>query len=387
VTSEATGEEWTVPLSDLSFTSEEVQALAETYRSGWLSQGPKVEAFEAAFAEYLGSPHAVAVSSGTAALQLICAALGLGAGDEVLLPSLTFAASAAAVFHTGATPVFVDIAGLQRPWLSAEAVERALSTRTRAILNVAYAGHPGESLALRELADAHGVALIEDAAHALGTRVDGRHVGTIGAAGAFSFFANKNMALGEGGMLATSDPQLARTARLLRSHGLSSDTWSRHRGDDVDYDVLAVGFNFRLDEARAALGLLTLRRLDEDNRRRSAAAEAYARGLRSVAGVRSAIDWGSSGTHAVHIYPLLLDDGLERSAFRAQLRARRVQTSVHYPPLHLTKAFARPDRGPLELTEEYARRTVSVPLFQTITGAQQDHVIEAIEAACATLTP
>ncbi len=376
-----------MPLSDLSFTSDEVQALADTYRSGWLSQGPKVEAFEAAFAEYLGSPHAVAVSSATAALQLICCALGLGAGDEVLLPSLTFAASAAAVFHTGATPVFLDIAGLQRPWLAAETVERALSPRTRAIVNVAYAGHPGESLALRELAQAHGVGMIEDAAHALGTRVDGRHVGTIGTAGAFSFFANKNMALGEGGMLVTGDPQLARTARLLRSHGLSAGTWSRHRGNDVDYDVLAAGFNFRLDEARAALGLLRLRRLDEDNRRRLAAAQAYARALRSVNGVRAAIDWGSPGTHAVHIYPLLVDGGLERSAFRAQLRARGVQTSVHYPPLHLTKAFAAPDRAPLELTEEYARRTVSIPLYQTITAAQQDHVVEAIKAACLALTP
>ncbi len=271
--------EWVVPLSDLSFTPEEVEAVADTYRSGWLSQGPKVMAFEAAFAEHVGARHAVAVASGTAALQLICSGLGLGVGDEVVVPSLTFAASAAAVVHTGATPVFADIGAVQRPWLSVDEVEGVLSPRTRAILNVAYAGHPGESLALKELAHSRGLAFIEDAAHALGTREGGLHVGTIGVAGAFSFFANKNMALGEGGMLVTSDPELAVVARLARSHGLSTDTWARHAGAEVDYEVLQPGFNYRLDEARAALGALRLRRLGAGNDLRAAAAAVYTREL------------------------------------------------------------------------------------------------------------
>ena len=246
--------DWVVPLSDIRFDDADVEAVAGIYRSGWLSQGPQVAAFESEFAAYLGVRHAIAVASGTAALQLICAGIRLSPGDEVVLPSLTFAATAAAVVHAGATPVFADVRGERRPWLSADAAKAALGPRTRAIVTVSYAGHPGEARELRELAHERGLVLIEDAAHALGASVDSRFAGTIGDAGAFSFFANKNLPLGEGGMVVTDDPELAERARLLRSHGLTSDTWARHQGGEIDYDVLEPGFNFRLDEARAALG-------------------------------------------------------------------------------------------------------------------------------------
>ena len=209
--------DWIVPLSDVRFTDAEVEAVAATYRSGWLSQGPKVAQFEAEFARYVRSRHAVAVASATAALHLICVAVGIEAGDEVVLPSLTFAATAAAAVQAGATPVFADIRDVGRPWLSSDSVEAAISPRTRAIINVAYAGHPGEVLELRKLANSRGLVLIEDAAHALGATIAEKSAGTIGDAGAFSFFANKNMPLGEGGMLVTDDDSVARRARLLRS--------------------------------------------------------------------------------------------------------------------------------------------------------------------------
>jgi dTDP-4-amino-4,6-dideoxygalactose transaminase len=373
--------DWLVPLADVRFTEEEVQAVADVYRAGWLSQGPRVAAFEAAFAGYVGSREAVAVSSGTAALELAFAAARLQPGDEVVVPSLTFAATAAAVVRAGGTPVFADVRGVERPCLSAAATEDALSERTRAIVNVAYAGHLGETAALRALADARGVRLIEDAAHAVGAWSGERHAGTVGHAGTFSFFANKNMPLGEGGMLVTDDGELATRARLLRSHGLSSGTWARHRGEQFGYDVLEPGFNYRLDEPRAALGTLLLGRLTDDNRRRAALAVAYADGLHGLSGVRRAIAPEAGVRCAWHIFPLLLDPAVDRDRFRARLHDAGVQTSVHYPPLHLTTAFSGLPRGRLEVTEEYARRTVTVPLFAHMTESQLQLVLDTIAGA------
>ncbi len=371
--------DWVVPLSDIRFDDADVEAVAGVYRSGWLSQGPQVAAFESEFAAYLGVDHAIAVASGTAALQLICAAARLSAGDEVVLPSLTFAATAAAVVHAGATPVFADIRGERRPWLSADEVEAVIGERTRAIITVSYAGHPGEAQELQVLARDRGLLLIEDAAHALGARVASRHAGTIGDAGAFSFFANKNLPLGEGGMIVTGDHELAARARLLRSHGLSSDTWARHHGGEIDYDVLEPGFNFRLDEARAALGRRLLHRLPADTSRRAELAAHYAEELRSLSAVQPAIESEAGVDSAWHIFPLLIDPPVDRSELRESLREKGVQTSVHYRPLHLTRAFA--SACALPLTENYASRTLTLPLFPHMTEAQQAHVLDAVVAA------
>jgi dTDP-4-amino-4,6-dideoxygalactose transaminase len=375
--------EWLVPLSDVRFSEEEVETVAETYRSGWISQGPNVAAFEEAFAAFVGSQHAIAVANGTAALQLVCAGLALGAGDEVVLPSLTFAATAAAVVHAGAIPVFADISGLERPWLSASAAESAISSKTRAIINVSYAGHPGEVIALRELAQARGVCLIEDAAHALGGRIGERMVGTVGTAGTFSFFANKNMPLGEGGMVVTNDARLADRMRLLRSHGLTADTWARHTSERSDYEVLEPGFNFRLDEARAALGCSLLSRLESDNAARERLADCYSEALEAIPGVSTAVSLTVAPglRSAWHIFPLLLDPAINREVFRGSLRDAGVQTSVHYPPLHLTAGFARWSGNALPVTEEYARRTVTIPLFPHMSERQQTVVVEAIRRA------
>jgi dTDP-4-amino-4,6-dideoxygalactose transaminase len=376
--------EWLVPLSDVRFREEEIETVAQTYRSGWLSQGPKVAAFEEAFAAFVGSQHAVAVANGTAALQLVCAGLGLDANDEVVLPSLTFAATAAAVVHAGAVPVFADICAPERPWLSPDAVASASTDRTRAIVNVSYAGHPGEVTALRELAVSRGVPLIEDAAHALGARIGQQMVGTAGVAGTFSFFANKNMALGEGGMVVTNDAVLADRMRLLRSHGLTADTWARHTGERVDYDVVEPGFNFRLDEPRAALGLLLLKRLESDNADRERLAHGYFQALDGVPGVSAAISLDGPACDlrsAWHVFPLLLDQSIDREAFRHCLRGAGVQTSVHYPPLHLSTGFARWAGKALPVTEDYGRRTVTIPLFPHMSERQQEVVVDAIRRA------
>ena len=201
--------DWIVPLADVRLSEEDVQAVASVYRGGWLSQGPRVAEFERAFADFTGARAAIAVASGTAALQLALALLDLEPGDEVILPSLTFAATAATIVQAGATPVFADVRAINAPWLSCDRVDESIGPRTRAIINVSYAGHPGETLAIAELAAERGLTLIEDAAHAAGAWAGSRHVGTIGRLGAFSFFANKNLPLGEGGMLVTDDLALA----------------------------------------------------------------------------------------------------------------------------------------------------------------------------------
>lgn len=376
--------EWTVPLADVRFSEEEVAAVADVYRSGWLSQGPRVAEFEHAFADVAGiaAPAAVAVSSGTAALELSCVLAGLGAGDEVVVPSLTFAATAAAVVRCGARPVFADIAGPDAPWLSTATVEAVLGERTRAIVTVAYGGHPGDALALRALADDRGLTLIEDAAHAAGAFAGEAHAGTVGHFGAFSFFANKTLPLGEGGMLVCGDPALAERARRLRSHGLSSGTWERHRALELDYDVIEPGFNLRLDEARAALGTRLLARLAADTAQRRELAGRYRERLHArVAAVAPVLTEGSEVRCAWHLYPVLLAPGLAREAFRTRLHRAGVQTSVHYPPLHRTSAFAGATRGPLAATEDYARRTVTLPLFPHMTEAQHSLVVKSVQAA------
>jgi dTDP-4-amino-4,6-dideoxygalactose transaminase len=374
--------EWRVPLSDVRFTDEEVETVAAVFRRGWLSQGPEVAAFEQAFAAFVGAGHAVATSSGTSALHLSLVAAGVRPGDEVVVPSLTFAATAAAVVQSGATPVFADVASPQGPWLSCEAVRAAIGRRTRAVLNVAYGGYPGEATSIRKLADEHGLVLIEDAAHGPGAADAGRAAGTIGHVGAFSFFANKNLPLGEGGMLTTDDAGIAERARLLRSHGLSSSTWERHRAGDAEYDVVEPGFNYRLDEPRAALGRSLLARSVSDNERRRRLARSYAVRLAEIDGVEPAIaDGVADRACAWHIYPVLLDPRHDRRAVRAALRAAGVQTSIHYPPLHLTTAFAQPGGRALPATEEYGRRTLTLPIYPHMTDADLSHVVGALASA------
>jgi dTDP-4-amino-4,6-dideoxygalactose transaminase len=228
--------------------------------------------------------------------------------------------------------------------------------------------------------------LIEDAAHALGASVDGSAVGTIGHAAAFSFFANKNLALGEGGMAVSGDPELASRMRLLRSHGLSANTWARHAGEKLEYEVLEPGFNFRMDEARAALGSMLLGRLARDNGRRAELAAVYLDALQSADGVEAAIREmpGTSGGRvesAWHIFPVLLDPRIERTRFRKLLADAGVQTSVHYPPLHETRAYGSGRSAALAVTESYGHRTVTIPLFPHLSEAQQGRVLDAVQDA------
>src|SRR4051794_7014880 len=266
----ATGTFPEVPLFDLRLDPEDVEAVMEVLRSGWLTMGPRTAEFEQAFAAHLGAKHAVAVSSCTAALHLAYLAAGVGPGDEVIVPAMTFVATAAAVRHCGATPVIADIAGPHDFGVDPEDVARRVSPRTKAVCAVHYGGYAAAMAPLRELCEERGLALIEDAAHAPSASapgLDGK-LGTLGLAGAFSFFSNKILACGEGGLLATRDDAVAAYARRTRSHAMTTGTWDRHRGHAAGYDVVGVGFNYRLDEPRAALLHARLAGLEADIARR-----------------------------------------------------------------------------------------------------------------------
>jgi dTDP-4-amino-4,6-dideoxygalactose transaminase len=371
--------EWRVPLADVEIGEPEIDSVVEVYRSGWLSMGPRTEELEARFGEYVGAAHALAVTNGTAALHLICLAAGLGPGDEVIVPSLTFVATASAIRYTGATPVFADIAALERPWISVDAARAAIGPRTKAIMNMTYGGHPGESAELADLAAGRGLILLEDAAHGLGGSLDERHLGTFGTAGAFSFFSNKNLPVGEGGMVVTGDDDMAAQIKLLRSHGMTSLTWDRHRGHASSYDVVELGFNYRIDEARAALATARLARLDADNDLRAAAAESYRRGLSELDGVTATMPPVHDGRSAHHLFTVLVAESTDRDAVRAELAEQGIQTSLHYPPIHRFTAYDV--EADVPLTDEYAARAITLPLFPTITEEQIGLVLTALAGA------
>jgi len=372
-----------VPLADVIVDDELAHAVDEAVRSGWWSSGPRVEAFEEAFRTYTGARFALAVANGTTALQLALDAAEIGPGDEVILPSLNFVAAANAISHTGATPVFCDIAGPDDLNLDVDSVEAAVGTRTVAILALHYGGYPCDMAGLAALADRHGLMVLEDSAHAPGARIEDRSCGTIGRAGCFSFFSNKNLAVGEGGLLVTDDEGLYERARLLRSHGMTTLTWDRHRGHASSYDVEVRGYNFRLDEIHAAIGLVQLARLDDENRAR---AEIVARYRRDLEGSALSMPFANvaAGVEPVHHLAVVVCGTPDaRESVRAHLAERRVQTSLHYPPIHRFTAYAGADlRVPLERTEDVTSRLVTIPLFGHMQPEQVDVVVESLlEAA------
>jgi len=372
---------WRVPLSDIAVDNELAGAALETLRSGWWSMGPQVAAFERAFSDYVGSRHAFAVSSGTSALHLALAGVGCGPGDEVVVPSLTFVAAANTVRHAGAEPVFCDVVGPNDLNLDVASVERALGPATKAIVVLHYGGHPCDLAAVSELAEARGIAVVEDAAHAPGATVDGRFCGAIGAVGCFSFFSNKNLAVGEGGMVVTDDDDVAERIRLLRSHGMTTLTWDRHRGHAHSYDVVDSGFNYRFDEVRAALGLVQLTRLDAGNEARAGFAARYRERLAGVDGL--VVPFGDVvGTRSAHhLMVVLLPPGTDRDELRAGLQAEGIQTSVHYPPIHHFTAYARAARPvPLSVTDEVAPRLLTLPLYPGLTDELVDLVSDSLLA-------
>jgi dTDP-4-amino-4,6-dideoxygalactose transaminase len=376
------GSAWAVPLSDLLVTEEMVQSAADTVGSGWWSTGPRVEEFERAFAEFLGSRHAFAVANGTAALHLALLAGGCRPGDEVIVPSLNFVAAANTIVHAGGTPVFCDVKGMGDVNLDPDDVAGAITPATKAIVVLHYGGFACDMGAVLEVAERHGLVVIEDAAHAPGSRYDGRMCGTLGAIGCFSFFSNKNLPVGEGGMVVTDDDEIAERVRLLRSHGMTTLTWDRHRGHASTYDVVVQGFNYRLDELRASMGLVQLRRLQDENAARARIVGLYRDALEGVEGVSMPFaDRLGDTASSHHLAVATLPDAEVRDRVRSELAERRIQTSLHYPPIHLFSAYRNGRARQLPRTEAVASRLVTLPLFAHMRDDQVAAVTDAIVAA------
>ncbi len=371
-----------LPLFDLRLAPRDLEAVAQTLRSGWLTMGPRTAAFEEAFAAQLGARHAVAVSSCTAALHLAYLAAGVGPGDEVIVPSFTFAATANAVLYCGATPVFAEIVSRERPYLDPEDVARRITPRTRAVCVVHYAGYPATVDRLRECCDAHGVALIEDAAHAPSATLQGRKLGTWGLAGAFSFFSNKILSVGEGGLLCTDSDEVAALARSRRSHAMTSGTWDRHRGRTDTYDVIGLGYNYRLDEPRAALLLSRLEGLEADIARRRELTLRYRGLLAGVPGVIVPFADADVPGSSCYVMPVMLEREGAQAEVARRMREQGVQTSIFYPAVHRFSAYR--ERFPevsLPITEMAGRTELTLPLFGHMNDSDQDRVVTALAEA------
>jgi dTDP-4-amino-4,6-dideoxygalactose transaminase len=373
-----------LPLFDLRLQPQDLEAVAETLRSGWLTMGPRTAAFEECFAEHLGTRHAIAVSSCTAALHLAYLAADVGPGDEVIVPAFTFAATAAAVLYCGAKPVFAEIVSRENPSIDPEDVERLITPRTKAVCAVHFAGYAAPVDRLKALCDERGIALIEDVAHAPSASLDGRKLGTWGLSGAFSFFSNKVLSVGEGGLLCTDDDDVAAFARSRRSHAMTSGTWDRHSGLTDTYDVTGLGFNYRLDEPRSALLLSRMGRLESEIERRRELTMRYRALLAEIDGIKVPFADADVPTSSCYVMPIMLDEDGRQAEVSAELRARGIQTSIFYPSIHRFTAYRErfPDVS-LPITELASRTELTLPLYTHLSHDDQDRVVTALAEAVA----
>jgi dTDP-4-amino-4,6-dideoxygalactose transaminase len=378
-----------VPLTGVTLGEEEALAAADVLRSGWVTQGERILAFEQAFARMTGASHALAVSNCTVGLELAYEVSGVLAGDEVVVPALTFVATANAAHRLGARPVFADVCSPDDLTIDPEDIVRCVTDRTRAVVAVHFGGFAADVDRIANLLAELGrgdIAIVEDCAHAPGAsdRTRTRMCGTLGRVAAFSFFGNKNLTTGEGGMLTTSDEACAARGRLLRSHGMTTGTWDRHRGHAFTYDVMVAGTNARMDEMRAAIGLVQLGKLEAANAARTRVRAWYLDALAACgldqAGVEVPFTQGDFGDSAQHLFVVLLPAGTPREDVMRSMREAGVQTSVHYPPTHGFRAYADTPAS-LPVTDAIAPRLLTLPLGPAMSQADVGIVLSALSAA------
>jgi dTDP-4-amino-4,6-dideoxygalactose transaminase len=363
-------------------SEEEIEEVVDTLRSGWLTTGPKVRRFEIDFAAYVGVRHAIAVSSCTAALHIALKALGVQPGDEVIVPSLTFCATANVVVHLGAKPVLVDVD--EHGHISLDAAERAVSDRTRAIVPVHYAGQACDMNRILDFGRRHNLRVVEDAAHGTGAEFDGQKVGTHGDAVAFSFYVTKNITTGEGGMITTNCDELGAKMRLLSLHGMSGDAWRRYEAHGSwFYEVLEPGFKNNMTDIQASLGIHQLRRLAGFIARRRAIAGRYAAAFGGLPELHLPIDLPLR-PHTFHLYPIQLQlDRLRinRQQFIEELDQENIGTSVHFIPLHKQPFYQRtfgylPEDFPV--AERIYAGLVSLPLYPRMSDSDVERVVSVV---------
>jgi perosamine synthetase len=371
-----------LPYGRQSIEESDIRAVVEVLRSDWLTTGPKVDEFEEAFAARVGAKHAVSFTSGTAGLHAAAFAAGLKSGDEAITTPLTFAATANCVLYCGAMPVFADVSA-DTINIDPGQIAARITPKTRAVLPVDYAGNPADLNAIMELARQLGLIVIEDACHALGAEYDGRRVGTIADMTVFSFHPVKHVTTGEGGMVTTNDARFEETLRRFRNHGISTDARQRHKTGQWHYEMVLLGFNYRLPDIACALGLEQLRRLDANLARRREIAAGYTKAFRDIPGVvQPAVQ--PEANPAWHLYPIRLDlaklTADRRQIFRA-LRAENIGVNVHYVPVH-THPYYREHfgykGGEFPVAEDAYERLLSLPMFHAMTDQDAADVIQAV---------
>jgi perosamine synthetase len=359
---------------------DDIAAVVDVLRSDWLTTGPRVAEFERAVAEFVGTRAAVAVSNGTAALHAAMYALGVGPGDEVLVPALTFAASANCVVYQGATPVFVDVEP-ETLLIDPVKADAQITPRTRAIIAVDFAGQPCDYDALHALASRHNLPVVADACHALGGSDRGRLVGSLATLSTFSFHPVKPIATGEGGMVTTDDPELARRLRLFRNHGITTDHRQREQTGSWFYEMVDLGYNYRLSDLQCALGLSQLRKLPAWVKRRQAIARRYDAAFATLPAVQP-LAVRPEVRHAYHLYVVRV--GGDRGRVYSQLRAEGIGVNVHYVPVHLHPFYRRrfgTGPGLCPVAEAAYESLLSLPIFPRMSDADVDDVIRSVAGA------
>jgi perosamine synthetase len=372
-----------LPYGRQSIEDDDIQAVVDVLRSDWLTTGPKVGEFEDAFAARVSAKYAISFSSGTAALHGAAFAAGLEAGDEGITSPMTFAATANCMLYQGARPVFADVCE-DTLNLDPEKAAKAVTARTRAIFPVDYAGHPAELNEIRAIADRHGLTVVEDACHALGAINGGRDTGSFAHMAIFSFHPVKHLATGEGGMVTTDDPKLAGSLRRFRNHGISSDARARQTAGQWHYEMVLLGYNYRLPDLACALGLSQLKKLDANLARRREIAARYTLALGRLPAVKPPVV-RENVQPAWHLYPIRVDAArmrVDRGQFFRALRAENIGVNVHYIPVHLHPYYR--DRfgyrgGEFPVAEQAYQQLMSLPMFHGISDRDVEDVISAVE--------
>lgn len=377
--------DWRIPLSDINFGMEENAAVSAVLERKWLTMGEEVQQFETEFSRYFNCKAAIAVSSGTAALHMAFLCLSIKAGDEIIQPAINFVAAANMTVAMGAMPIFGDILGFDEPTLDPSEIERLINEKTKAVVVMHYGGSLSRMQEIRSLCDMHGINLIEDACHAIGTKyvgpdedwMNGKYAGTIGTIGCFSFFGNKNLAIGEGGILSTDRDDIANMAVLLRSHGMTSLTWDRHKGHAYSYDVQVHGYNYRLDEIRAALGRTQLSKLKIANERRRVLTRLYQRNLSGLNG------WvipfkDRFENSSCHLMTIVAPTASDRMRVANALKKERIQTSLHYPFIPEFTIFKNSSLSGLQKSRDFASRVITLPLYPGMSESQVNEVCSII---------
>lgn len=356
-----------IPLFDLNFGEEEIQAVVDTIRSNWISTGPKCEEFENLFASMLNVKYAITLTNCTCALHLACAVLGIKEGDEVICPSLTFAASVNCIRYVNATPVFCDIKSDEHINIDADEIEKRITPKTKAIIVVHMAGFPAEMGKIMGIAKKHNLFVIEDACHGPLSEYKGKKLGTIGDVGCFSFFSNKNISTGEGGMLVTNNEDIAKRVRLLRSHGMTTMSYQRAKGHATAYDVVDLGYNYRMDDLRAALGISQLHHLREDLEKRGRVRAWYLNALKDIDKI--IVPFAENNEFVSnYIMPIVLKDSTvdNRDRVREALHDKGIQTSVHYPAVHQFSIYKKYSAN-LPKTDYVTNNEITLPMYSKLT--------------------